>query len=96
MDAVLEEEREHHRPPPPPISAEHAAIRERIERDMAALLKQPPDGKEFTEALDEAIRENPDLDNDAADLLDLMFEEQDFLAGQGVDPRPYDRYEPKF
>jgi hypothetical protein len=25
-----------------------------------------------------------------------MQEEEEFLADQGVDPRPYDRYEPKF
>jgi hypothetical protein len=35
MDAVLEEERERWRPPPPPVSAEHAAMRDRIERREA-------------------------------------------------------------
>jgi hypothetical protein len=33
---------------------------------------------------------------DCADLVGLMQEEEAYLADQGVDPRPYDRYEPKF
>jgi hypothetical protein len=37
MDAVLEEERERRRPPSPPVSAEHAAIRDRIERREAEI-----------------------------------------------------------
>jgi len=89
---VLEEERAACEPPPPPISEEHAAMRERIEWGMAELEGQIPDGK----SLDEAICENPELANDAADLVELMREEHEFLAGQGVDPQPYDRYEPKF
>jgi hypothetical protein len=87
IDAILEEERERHRPPPPPISAEHAAIRERIERAMAELEGQIPEGMD----LDGAIHQNPDLANDAADLLVLMREEQEFLLSQGVDPRPWRR-----
>lgn len=67
-------------------------MRERIERDWAALLGQIPDGK----GLDEAMIENPDLAKDAVDCLGLMQEEAEFLAGLGVDPRPYDRYEPRF
>jgi hypothetical protein len=47
------------------------------------------------QTLHEATSESPDLANDAADLLVLMREEQEFLAGEGVDPRPYDRYQPK-
>jgi hypothetical protein len=96
MDAVIEEERERRQLPPPPISAEHAAMRERIERGLAELERQLPDGNDLREALGEAIRENPELANDVVDLLELMQEEEKYLAGQGVDPRPYHRYEPKF
>jgi hypothetical protein len=85
IDAVLEEERASREPPPPPISAEHAAMRERIQRGMAALEEQIPEGMD----LDEAIMENLDLANDAAELVGLMRDERDFLAGQGVDPRPW-------
>ena len=92
MDAVLEEERATREPPPPPISEEHAAMRDRIERCMAELEGQIPDGKD----LDEAVVEDPDLAAPVAELLVLERKEQDFLADQGVDPRPYDRYYPKF
>jgi hypothetical protein len=71
----------------PPVSAEHAAIRDRIERGQAALLEQIPDGTD----LDEAVMGNPDLAAPAAECLVLMREERDFLAGQGVDPRPWRR-----
>jgi hypothetical protein len=67
-------------------------MRERIKRGWADLEGQIPDGKDLAEV---AV-ENQDLANDAAELLVLMREEQDFLAAQGVDPRPYARYEPKF
>jgi hypothetical protein len=93
MDAVLEEECERHRPPPPPISAEHAALRDRIERDFAALLEQLPEG---VVDIAEGVLENPELAAPAADLMVLMRDEQEFLAGLGVDYRPYERYEPKF
>jgi hypothetical protein len=92
IDAVLEEERAAREPPPPPISSEHAALRERIERGLAALEGQIPDGKD----LDEAVVEDPDLAAPAVECLVLMQEEEELLAGLGVDPRPYDRYEPKF
>jgi hypothetical protein len=85
IDAVLDEERAAREPSPPPISVEHAAMRERIERCMAELEGQIPDGKD----LDEAIYENPDLANVAAELVGLMREERDFLTGQGMDPRPW-------
>ena len=92
MDAVLEEERERLGPVPPPISAEHAAMRERIERGLAALL----DPKDPERSIDELIEENPGLASSSAQLLGLMREEWEFLASLGVDPRPYERYEPKF
>jgi hypothetical protein len=92
IDAVLEEERASREPPPPPISEEHAAMRERIERELAELEGQIPDGMD----LDEAVVEDPDLAAPAVECLVLMQEEEKFLADQGVDPRPYDRYEPKF
>jgi hypothetical protein len=86
MDRVLEEDRERRRPPPPPISAEHAALRDRIERDLAALREQIPEG---VVDIAEGVLENPELANVAALLVGLMREERDFLAGQGVDPRPW-------
>ena len=92
MDAVLEEERARRGPVPPPISAEHAAMRDRIERSLTELERQIPDSK----SLDEAICENPGLASSSAQLLGLMREEWEFLASLGVDPRPYERYEPKF
>jgi hypothetical protein len=92
IDVVLEEERAAQEPPPPPISEEHAAMRERIERCLGALFDPDDPDKD----LDERIREDPDRANDAVDCLVLMQEEQAFLAGLGVEPRPYDRYQPKF
>jgi hypothetical protein len=92
MDVVIEKERASREPPPPPVSSEHAAMRDRIERCMAELKEQIPDGKD----LDEAVVEDPDLAAPAVECLVLMQEEEAFLAGEGVDPRPYDRYQPKF
>jgi hypothetical protein len=92
IDALLEAEQERQKPPPPPISEEHAAMRDRIERAMGAVLKQIPEGMD----LEEASVQNPELVNAGVHILGLMLEEGDFLAGQGVDPRPYDRYEPRF
>jgi hypothetical protein len=86
MDVVLEKERERHRPPPPPISTEHAALRDRIERDWAALLEQLPEG---VVDIAEGVMENPELAAPAADLMVLMLEERDFLVSEGVDPRPW-------
>ncbi len=77
MDAVLEEDRERRRPIPPPISEEHAALRDRIERDMAAVLEQIPEGTD----LDEAVMENPELAASAAQVVGLIRKERDFLAG---------------
>ena len=92
IDAVLEAERERRRPPPPPISPEHAAMRDRIERAIGAVHKQIPEGMDLEEACDQ----NPELANAGVHILVLMREEGEFLAGQGVDPRPYARHEPKF
>ena len=92
MDAVLEEERARRGPVPPPISAEHERMRDRIERGLAALL----DPQDLERGIDELIEENPGLASSAAQLLGLMREEWEFLASLGVDPRPYERYEPKF
>jgi hypothetical protein len=92
IDALLEAERDRHKPPPPPISPAHAALRNRIERDMGAVLKQVPEGMELEEALDQ----NPELAASGARIIGLIREERDFLASQGVDPRSYDRYEPRY
>jgi hypothetical protein len=95
IDALLEAERERRKPPPPPpppISEEHAAMRERIERAWGAVFEQIPEGTDFEEALDQS-EELRDLTLDISVLID---EERAFLVSQGVDPRPYDRHEPKF
>jgi hypothetical protein len=86
MEAILEEDRVRRQPMPPPISEEHAAMRERVEREWAALVEQFPEG-----AVDvvEAVMENPELASPAAEVLGLMLEERDFLVSQGVDPRPW-------
>jgi hypothetical protein len=47
-------------------------------------------------SLEEASVQNPELANAGARIIVLMREERDWLAGQGVDPRPFNRYEPKF
>jgi hypothetical protein len=52
---------------------------------VAELEGQIPD----TKHLDEAVYENSELANDVALLVALMREEREFLAGQGVDPRPW-------
>jgi hypothetical protein len=92
IDAVLEEDRERRRPLPPPVSEEHAAMRGRIERGCAELEGQIPEGMDLAEA----VADNPDLAAPAAELVVLMRKEQDFLVAQGVDLRPYDRYEPNY
>src|SRR5215216_2004423 len=77
IDAVLEEERASRKPPPPPISSEHAAMRDRIERDLAELERQIPEGMDLAEA----VVDNPDLAAPAVECLVLMQEEEEFLAG---------------
>jgi hypothetical protein len=107
MDAVLDEDRERRRPIPPPISEEHAAMRERIERMWGGMLahaasalgKNPEDldDEDWEIGFKEACKEDPELRHVPARIIVLAREEAEFLAGQGVDPRPYwDRYEPKF
>jgi succinate dehydrogenase/fumarate reductase flavoprotein subunit len=95
IDALLEAERERRKPPPPippPISEEHAAMRERIERAWGAVVKLIPEGTDLEEAMDHS-EEIRDL---TIDILTMADEEVEFLANQGVDPRPYERHEPKF
>jgi hypothetical protein len=95
IDALLEAERERRKPPPPPpppISEEHAAMRERIERAWGAVVKLIPEGTDLEEAMDQS-EEIRDL---TLDFLVMADEEVEFLASQGVDPRPYQRREPKF
>jgi hypothetical protein len=107
MDAVLEEDRIRRGPIPSPISEEHAAMRERIERAWGAILTQAEqalEGKDLDEAVredaelafDEACKEDPEIGNECAKYIVLVREESAFLASQGVDPRPYQRHEPKF
>jgi hypothetical protein len=88
IDTVLEEERERRKPPPPPISPEHAALRDRTQRRIDAALEQVPEGMD----LEEALAQSDELANAGAHIVVAIRQEQDFLAGQGVDPRPYERY----
>jgi hypothetical protein len=92
IDALLGAERERQKPPPPPISEEHAAIRDRIERAWGAVFEQIPEGTDLEEAMDQS-EELRDL---TMDISVLAREEVEFLVSQGVDPRPYERHEPKF
>ena len=91
IDRVIEAEQERRRPPPPPVSPEHAEMRDRIERAIATVQKQVPEGMDF----EEASVQNPELANAGVHIVLMIREEQEFLIGQGVDPRPYDRYEPR-
>jgi hypothetical protein len=91
VDAVIEEERERHKPPPPPVNEEHAAMRERIARLWAEFIGPlDPDSPDFKERLDERIAADPDIANIGAHILELAREEEEYLASQGVDPRPWD------
>ena len=67
-------------------------MRERIERAWGAVAKLIPEGTDYEEAMDQS-EEIRDLTIDISVLID---EERAFLVSQGVDPRPYDRHEPKF
>jgi hypothetical protein len=42
--------------------------------------------------LEEALAQSDELANAGAQIIVLMREEHAFLAGQGVDPQPYERY----
>ena len=95
IDALLEAERQRRKPPPPippPISNKHAAMRERIERAWGAAVKLIPEGTDLEEAMDQS-EEIRDL---TLDILMMEGEEVEFLSSQGVDPRAYERHEPKF
>ena len=95
IDALLEAERERRKPPPPPpppISEEHAAMRERIERAWGAVVKLIPEGTDYEEAMDQSA----EIRNLTIDILMMEREEAEFLASQGVDPRPYQIHDPKF
>ena len=92
LDALVEVERERQKPPPPPISEEHAAIRDRIERAWGAVFEQIPEGTDLEEALDQS----DELCALTIDISEMAREEVEFLVSEGVDPRPYERHEPKF
>jgi predicted RNase H-like HicB family nuclease len=95
IDALLEAEQERQKPPPRPprpLSEGHAAMRSRIERAWGAVVKLIPEGADYEEAMDQS-EEIRDL---TIDILELEREEVELLVSQGVDPRPYDRYAPKF
>jgi hypothetical protein len=107
IDALLEAERERRRPlspPPPPINEEHAALRRRIveayrtifdPEDPEGLLDpEDPDLIEwFKETYDERVKENPELANIARTLIRLQREEDELLAKNDVDYRPYEVYQ---
>ena len=67
-------------------------MRERIERAWGAVVKLIPEGTDLEEAMDQS-EEIRDL---TLNYLEMADEEVEFLASQGVDPRPYERHEPKF
>jgi hypothetical protein len=92
IDAVLEVERERRRLLPPPISEEHAEMRNRIQHRIGAALELVPEGMDLEGALARCDDESVELANAGAHIIVLMRQEQTFLAGQGVDPRPYERY----
>ena len=107
IDALLEAQRERRRPlspPPPPINEEHAALRRRIAEACRTLFD--PEGPEclfdledpdliewFEEAYDERVKENPELDDILRTLVRLQREEDELLAKNGVDYRPYEIYQ---
>ena len=107
IDALLEEERERRRPlprplspPPPPISEEHAALRRQIAELYRILFDDPekPEGTDpiewfFEEKFDERAKENPELPDICADFMDLVSEEEELLAENGVDYSLFDNYE---
>ena len=47
----------------------------------------------FEETYEERVKENPELDNIAGTLIRLQREEDDLLAKNGVDYRPYEVYQ---
>ena len=67
-------------------------MRDRIERAWGAVVKLIPEGTDLEEAMDQS-EEIRDL---TSVFLDMAREEVEFLASQGVDPRPYQIHEPKF
>ena len=67
-------------------------MRDRIERSWGAVIKLIPEGTDLEEALDQS-EEIRDL---TIDIFMMAGEEVEFLASQGVDPRPYECHEPKF
>jgi hypothetical protein len=71
IDAVLEEERERHRPPPPPICAEHAAIRERIDRREAEIEARIGRFVRAVAALDPRLPEYASFEDANRALMDL-------------------------
>ena len=67
-------------------------MRDRIERAWGAVVKLIPEGTDYEEAMDQS-EEIRDL---TLDYLEMADEEVEFLASQGMDPRPYQIHEPKF
>jgi hypothetical protein len=91
IDAVLEEERAAQEPPPPPISAEHAALRERIVEEWRAI------EWDYSHSADTWYGDplpTPETLNHSVKAAVLMRQEKELLAEHGVDYRPYNRYEP--
>src|SRR5687768_3142110 len=108
IDALLEAERERRRPlspPPPPISEEHAALRRRMAEAYRTLFDDPEDPEGlldpedpdlwewFKETFDERVKENRELSNILRTLVRMQREEDELLAKNGVDYRPYEVYQ---
>src|SRR5215217_1787119 len=84
IDAVLDEAHEFRGPPPPPVSAEHAALREKIIEEGKAIewCYTAHDWRGLPSC-------TPESAFHACLALDLIFQEQKLLAQHGVDWRPY-------
>ena len=66
-------------------------MRDRIERAWGAVLKLIPEGTDLEEAMDQSS----EIRNLTLDYLVMADEEVEFLASQGVDPRPYQIHKAK-
>jgi hypothetical protein len=67
-------------------------MRDRIERAMAEVHKQVPEGMDLEATLAQCDDLSDELASRGAHIVAMIRAEHEFLIGQGVDPRPYERY----